>query len=307
MRPLAHLAALAGLAFAACAAGPTAALDRVQFEWRSEPDGESHALMVAGDGSALLCSRLRAGDEPLDLPEVEFGPSAERAAALATARAAVATMPRWQHVSATASGVRVRWLEQGRLRHESFLAIAPALAEFAATLAATDDVLAAALRPLLRAERRAPTFAFTPGDDPVPLAAILGGNGTDVPLRHLAARIAIDECAYVLVPRLQPMFAQSLRSDGQGDYFLAAALLRLGAPDGVARVVDIAQSAHPEWADEARGDLAAAFGRDVLGGVDANAGDGAGARTFLAWFAAHRRELHFVPASGRYELAPADR
>ncbi|HEX5050995.1 MAG TPA: hypothetical protein VFZ65_04425 [Planctomycetota bacterium] len=279
------------LAGASCAApGPRPAA--LVLRWRIEPDGGGGELLLREDGAGVLG---RWSDEPrarsMQCDWLDASPV--RQALVASAAERLGGQPRWLHASATSAGPRVAWQRNGQIVHESCCAMAPPLAELVLALAATNVQLGLVLPQLLdSAPATAPRFAFSPGDDPDRLAAILEKDGPDVPLRHLAARIAIEVRAFAIVPRLRRAFLRSLAADGLGDYFLASALLRLGDLVGIARVADERDSSRPDWAAEAEGDLAACLPAEA---IEPPTG-------LLDWMAAHGARLAFRQDTARYTI-----
>jgi hypothetical protein len=230
----------------------------VTLQWQHEPDGPGGKLVVGGEGGGDLVTWSqpeRADEAPTEPLLVHAGRAAVVAAWSPRLRAA---LPRWSHTSGTANGLGLVMAWDGGEVHRAFGAIAPAVADLAAALAATDARLEAALAPMARpAPAAGATFTFAPGDDPEQLAAILQAPPCDLPLRHMAARIAIAIDATPLAPRLHEAFVRSREADGVGDYYLAAVLLRCGDPIGVGRVLDVLASSRPQWQTEAAADLMA--------------------------------------------------
>ncbi|MEO6595629.1 MAG: hypothetical protein ABIP94_12825 [Planctomycetota bacterium] len=278
------------LASASCVASPSPAA--LVLHWRIEPDGAGGELCLWGDGFGMLARRPSEGAGQV-MRRLILRATPARAAAVASLAAKLTEQPRWLHVSGTFAGPRVQWERNGHIVHESSGAIAAPLVALVAELASTDAQLACAMAPVLvAAPVSAPRFVFSPGFDQDQLAAILEVNGSDVELRHLAARIAIDERAFVLVPRLRDAFLRTRAADGLGDYFLASALLRLGDPVGIARVVDVKDSSRPDWAAEAWSDLTACLPPDAT----------ASSTGVLDWFEAHGGRLRFDQQSALYSI-----
>jgi hypothetical protein len=240
---------------------------RAKFAWQVEPDGIACTLQVWRDGSLDLSTQDRRGDAPEPLATRHLAASVERAAAARDVDVLVLTLPRWSHASAVASGVRVQFSIDATLCHESFDCCPAALQAWLQRVCATEPELAALAEPAL-APMRKPTFVYGPGSDPRTLVPCLLREQPDIALRHLAARIVIEERPVQIRAELSDAYRQSCAGGSRGDYYLASALLALGVLDGVPRVVEIAQASHPQWATEARLDLANWFRVRELGCPD---------------------------------------
>lgn len=272
----------------------------MRLSWQCEPDGAGGVVCLAADGSGTSTSW--AHPDEAQAPVHHLPPNPRRGEILA--RWAPRGLPRWLHVSGSAAGVRLLVHRDGQPVHQAFGSIEPAVADLVRALAAAsgkhDEAvawppLAAASEPM-----SGPRFTFAPGGAPERLAAILLGPATDPPLRHLAARIAIEVEATTLLPGLRTAFLDSRAADGLGDYYLAGALLRLGDPIGVARVLDLLGASRPQWQEEAAADLAAC----IPSGVWASAVDGAAgtidAATLANWFGPAGERVEFDRSALRY-------
>lgn len=284
----------APIAEASAAAAPSADAPALRLRWLLEPDARRGSVRLAPDGSGVLALD--------DAAAVPLAAAPARAAAIDALRARRDELPRWEHVSGTFAGARV-WIDlDGVTVHDAAHVLEPAVRELLGALARSGQELTVALAPVqAAAPGRGPRLVFRPGDDPAPLGAALRDPGGDAALRHLAARIAIAERALVLAPMLRDAFEHQRDTRGEGDYFTASTLLRLGDPIGLSRVLAVLQSSRPEWVEEARADLraclpAAALPPESVTGEDA-------ARHVAEWWRQHRAQLRYDPATGRYRMA----
>jgi hypothetical protein len=296
----ARAAAAGCLLAAACAApapGTAAGAPALVLRLQLEPDGGGGEVELAGDGSGCVRSSRYDGAPS----QAALGRDAGRARIVASAPERLRGVPRWLHASGTFAGARVGIDVVGRPVHDGSRALLPPVAALLRDLAGTDAALASRIEPVLAAPAsQGPQFAFSPGDDPARLLQVLTRESGDVPLRHLCARIAIAERARGLCPDLRAAFLRARERDGEGDYFVASALLRLGDPVGLPRVASVLLASRPQWEEEAAADLAAclpedAFTRPVTPDEAAAARD-----RLLVWFTEHGPRLRFDAGSGRY-------
>lgn len=271
-----------------CAVSPPPAV--CTLRWRIEPDGAGGVLELRADGAGTLRHWPNEAEDAAAVREALVAAPA-RAQLVAAAAPRLREQPRWLHVSGTFAGARL-WIDcGGKALWQASGAVESPVRALLGDLASTDVCIERAFTTLLAAPAGAGRrFAFSPGDPPEPLAAILGEAGSDIPLRHLAARIAIDERAFLLVPKLRAAFDRSREADGRGDYFLASTLLRLGDPVGLSRVVDVLGSSRSEWAAEATADLAACLPAEAV----------ASPELLLEWWRVHGERLQFDQVAGRY-------
>lgn len=293
---LRSLAGIGAFVLAGCLSVPKE-VPRAQFTWQVEPDGIACTLQVWRDGSLDLAVEDRRGDAPEPKTRRHLAASVECASAARDVDVLVLSVPRWSHASAVAAGVRVQFSIDATLCHESFDCCPAELQGWLQRVCATDPQLATLAKPAL-ARMRKPTFLYGPGSDPRTLLPCLVADQPDIALRHLAARIVIEERPNQLRAELSEAYRKSCAGGSRGDYYLASALLALGALDGVPRVVEIAQSSHPQWATEARLDLANWFRVRELGCPDSASAPS----DFLAWVQAQQPRLTLDTRRRTYRL-----
>lgn len=236
---------------------------RATLAWQVEPDGDAGSLSLWRDGRIDLAIEDRRGDAPQPAVRRSWSASEARAAAAREVDALVLALPRWSHTSAESRGVRVQFSIDAALCHESFDACPQALQDWLVRAVHDEAALRAAVAPVLQPMRK-PTFSYGPGAEPRSLLAALDLAQPDIALRHLAARIVIEERPDALRTELTSAYRTSCAGGSRGDYYLASALLALGVLDGLPRIVEIAHSSHPQWAGEAGADLANWFRKREL-------------------------------------------
>lgn len=303
---------LGAVLLAACAAGPPerTAGPSLDLRWEVEPAGTRAELELAADGSGALHWFRRVLHQEVAETPLRLTADARRAEALAALADAAAGLPRWAHVPSSFAGVRVELVlaaANGRVAHTGFNHPAPALLAFAAAVAATlPEPGAAALQPILELAQHAgrPALILDPrwtvAADLLPL---LAHDHPDVAARRLAAEVCVALGLTGAVAQLRELWQASVLADGQGDYFVGRALLRMGDPAATLRVLDVALSSHPEWAAEATATLAEVFGRTVVGPWQPPVAEDprlADAAVFRRWFLGVQDRLVWDAAAGRY-------
>jgi hypothetical protein len=319
------------------AAGPASPSLRLELRWTIRPDGPTHVLSMEENGTATLRSSRVEGYETVEEPPVELRAAPSLAEEVDALVPELSRLPRFAHTSSSVRGVLVELTASrgdSRVRHRSFNSDLSTLERLVAVLrSGLGEPAASALEPLARLERfrDLPRFEYTPGRTPVGrLMEPLEPPSRDLELRILALERIVEAAtgprvaepgksdattlaeppseaaaAFALLPRLRALYDASAARGPEPDYFLAKTLLRLGDLAGVERVLDVSLSMHPDWALDAGGALAAAFGRDVLPPYDFQSPDDprpAAVAEFRAWVGAHGARLRFDRATGRYEL-----
>lgn len=225
-------------------------------------------------------------------------------------------LPDLAHNSSTFAGVQVALSfekrgEKSAVSCRAFNYFHPTLDRlYKAARTAAGDAAGESFESLLALSRfrESKAWEYEPGLTPrAKLLEPIDPLSPDADLRRLAMQAAGDEAAYEILPKLRSVFEESRRAGGEGDYFLARAMLRLGEIEGAERVLAVAQSAHPEWAQEAsaalEGAFREAFGAAILPPYDFfSPGDPrpAAAERFLAWLRAEGKALVYDREEKRF-------